>query len=225
MWDDDWNPVDDRTHAEQVQILKDLLGEPGKRALDIGAGDGRIARELLSLGHSVTAVESDPRAVEQLRAIDGVDVIHASMFEDFLPDGACFDCALLLGHTLLLVHEPEQAVALLRRLRAATSAGGLLVIDPDCEGTWRDIAEGNWQEGVSEDGQWQLVWGEGDNTVALRRGEQVDPDDWTIRPPDRVLRLWTLGELRLLASATGWAEVRQRGAGVITMVNPGDSVA
>ena len=69
---------------------------------------------------------------------------------------------------------------------------------------WDDVAEGAWVTGVSEDGSWQMIWASGDAVIALRRDDRVDPDDWEIREDDRLLRLWSAGELALLAEASGW---------------------
>jgi hypothetical protein len=121
----------------------------------------------------------------------------------------------------MTVHDVCQAVGLLRRAHRLVRAGGVFMIDVDCVETWRDVAEGNWQEGISEDGQWQLVWGEGDSIAAVRRGGRVDADSWSITDSDRVIRLWTMGSLRLAAMASGWGEPDAHGAGVITMRRDG----
>ncbi len=223
VWDDDWQPLDGKAHEEQVRVLRGLLA-PGARVVDLGAGNGRIARELTRSGHAVVAIDNDERAVDQLREIDGVDARCADMLTDeWVRDGDldAFDAALILGHTFMTVHDVEQAVGLMRRVHRVVRPGGVLVIDVDCMETWRDIAEGNWQEGISEDGAWQLVWGEGDNVVAVRRGDEVDPESWSIRERDRVVRVWTMGGLRLAAIASGWEKPESIGSGVITMRRSG----
>ena len=101
-------------------------------------------------------------------------------------------------------HDVEAAAALMRRLREALDGPGWFAIDNFVVDVWRDVAEGNWQEGVSDDAGWQMVWASGDEAVALRRGDAVDPEDWTFRERDSALRLWSLGSLRLLALSSGW---------------------
>jgi hypothetical protein len=59
-----------------------------------------------------------------------------------------------------------------------------------------------------------MVWSVGDEVVALRRGDAVDPEDWEVREDDRRFRLWSMGSLRLLALSSGWGgpEVDRSGA-------------
>lgn len=219
MWDDDWNPLDDSAHEAQLALLHRMLSR-GMSVLDLGAGNGRIARTLAGDGRRVVAVDNDPAAAALLEQIDGIEARCADMLSDewvLEGDQDSYDIALIMGHTFMLVHEVERAIGLLQRVRTVVRPGGVVLVDVDCIETWRDIAEGNWQEGISEDGQWQLIWGEGDNVVAVRRGGDVDPDSWSFTEKDRVMRLWTMGELRLVALASGWGEPEDLGCGVITM--------
>jgi SAM-dependent methyltransferase len=46
-----------RWHATR---FLDLLPPPGRRTVDLGAGEGRLGRELVALGHRVIAVDASP---------------------------------------------------------------------------------------------------------------------------------------------------------------------
>lgn len=202
---DDWFPLDAEEHERQVAALLDLLAPAPRRILDLGAGDGRIARPLTESGHTVIAIDSDADAVARcaragIEARTG-DFRDASL--DLTVAGAAPDAALLLGHTFLLLDDPLHALALLRRLGAALAPGGLVVLDNFCDDLWREVHDGAWQEGVSEDGDLQIVWAPGEPVFTLRAGDAVDPDDWAIRPGERRMRLYSRGELRLLAAASG----------------------
>lgn len=48
----------------------DLVPEPGRLTLDIGCGEGRVARDLKSLGHHVVALDVSPTMVAHARAAD-----------------------------------------------------------------------------------------------------------------------------------------------------------
>ncbi|MEO1130960.1 MAG: hypothetical protein AAFX05_14805, partial [Planctomycetota bacterium] len=122
------------------------------------------------------------------------------------------DAIVCLGHTLTLFHEPMQALGLMQRLRRTVDPEGWLAVDDFPGDVWSDVAAGNWQEGVAEDGSMQMVWSPGDNVIALRVGDAVDTEQWSVREDDVPMRLWSLGELRLLAHASGWhAPVREEG--------------
>ncbi len=45
----------------------ELLPPPGSATLEVGSGEGRVARDLASLGHRVTAIDSAPTLLEAAR--------------------------------------------------------------------------------------------------------------------------------------------------------------
>jgi ubiquinone/menaquinone biosynthesis C-methylase UbiE len=75
-WDeqaDDWarfarTPGHDRSH-ENVNFpsFLELLPPPGRAALDVGCGEGRVGAELVRRGYRVTGVDSSARMVELAR--------------------------------------------------------------------------------------------------------------------------------------------------------------
>ncbi len=213
---DDWSPLDEAESAVQIESLLALCDQRGwKRVTDLGCGAGRIALPLAQAGLSVLAIDHDAAALTELQiAAESEGLAHRieCVHADFLDNGAALrfadgsraQAATLLGNTLMEIHEVERAAAFFRRVRAALDADGALVIDNFVGDIWADVAEGAWQEGVSEDGAWQMVWSIGDAVVALRRDGEVDPDAWEVREQDRRFRLWSTGSLRLLAMASGW---------------------
>jgi SAM-dependent methyltransferase len=48
----------------------ELLPPPGRRTLDVGCGEGRLARDLTALGHHVVAVDAAPSMVAYAREAD-----------------------------------------------------------------------------------------------------------------------------------------------------------
>jgi SAM-dependent methyltransferase len=48
----------------------ELLPAPGRRTLDVGCGEGRLARDLRALGHSLVAVDAAPSMVAYAREAD-----------------------------------------------------------------------------------------------------------------------------------------------------------
>jgi len=221
-----WFPVSEDEHESQTSALRALVGEMGgaPRVLDLGAGDGRLALPLSEMGCDVLAIDNDERACGALRE-RGVRAACA----DFIGTPASagiegpFDLVICMGNTFCLVHDTARALELVRWVRGVLSEGGLFVIDDILSETWADIASGNWQEGVSEDGSMQLVWAEGDALVAIREGDQIDESSWTIREGDTPMRLWSRGALDLLAVAGGFARPRTDASGcLIVLTGAGD---
>lgn len=205
----DWFPLDDDQHQAQ---LAGLLARPhAGPILDLGCGDGRLLVPLAQAGREVVGIDHDEFALALCRqrlAGHPATLIEADLRRGDWPAqiGGPFQTALCLGNTFMLLHDVETATGLLRQVRERLLPGGALYLDDFCPEMWREVAEGYWQEGVSEDGSMQLLWAPGENVIALRYGEAVDEQAEAIRPDDTLCRLWTLGELRLLAELSGLQE-------------------
>ncbi len=66
-----------------------LLPPPGRLTIDIGCGEGRVARDLKALGHNVVAVDVSPTMVEFARSADpSMQVIIADAARLPFDDGA-----------------------------------------------------------------------------------------------------------------------------------------
>ncbi len=208
MPESDWLPLDPEDHAAQLAAVMRLAHGPprAQRILDLGAGTGRLATPLAQRGHDVCAIDLLPEALERIEHT-GVQRVHADILDASLDLAALgsFHGALCLGHTFMLFHDVERALDLMRRVRRAILPGGWLAIDHFSAQVWRQIADGDWQTGLSDDDEWQFIWTGDDNTAVIRYGPDVRPNEWDVREDDRVLRLWTPGELALLAHASGFA--------------------
>lgn len=141
-------------------------------------------------------------------------------------ESARFDFVLCLGHTWMLVHDPIVALrvargiasvfrsgaALLRRAGSpsARSMPGAFLIDNFPADLWPLVTRtGDWGTGVSDDGQNQMIWARDDNVFVLREGRAVDARrPRSFRCDERRHRLWSMGELRLLAAAARLKEPR-----------------
>jgi SAM-dependent methyltransferase len=61
-----------------IPAFLDLIPHPGRLTLDVGCGEGRIARELIERGHTVKGIDMSPTLVNAARAGDPpVDAIEA----------------------------------------------------------------------------------------------------------------------------------------------------
>src|SRR5919202_3378087 len=117
-------------HEARPEVLAVLDQLPQFSAvLDVGAGFGNNARELLARGHSVTATETSPTALsrlEQLRTghLDRLAVRRQSVTD--LDDAGAFDaviCTMVLHYLT-----PEAGRDALERLKNATKPGGLCIV-------------------------------------------------------------------------------------------------
>jgi SAM-dependent methyltransferase len=225
---DDYCPLDDETSQIQIEAILDRTRDLNGCVLDIGCGDGRLAIPLARAGRTVLAIDSDQRALdalhESLRTEDDDTRSRVTLLRADASSltGAALRAkapspiamAVCVGHTFMLLHDPLDALALMRALGDALEPGAPLLIDDFPHDLWFDVSEGNWQSGIaemqtddeSEPELWQMVWKPGDPVIALRRGDEVDPDSIEILPTDRLHRLYSMGELRLLCACSGFDE-------------------
>jgi SAM-dependent methyltransferase len=70
-------------------LFFELLPAPGRRTLDLGCGEGRVARDLTALGHTVVGVDAAQAMVKAARGADpGFDVRCADAAALPFEDGA-----------------------------------------------------------------------------------------------------------------------------------------
>ncbi len=119
---------------EQLRLLGRLPS--GSRVLDLGAGDGRLAKALADAGHHVTAVEpfrgvrESPRLTVLREDVDDLD----------LPEHS-FDAAVLWH---VLEHLPEPLATLEHARRWLVPGGRLLVGVPNLASLQARIGGGSW---------------------------------------------------------------------------------
>jgi SAM-dependent methyltransferase len=113
-------PVDIAT-TDTVKFVQANLSPGPHRLLEVGCGKGELALELQNLGHQLIAVDADPAAVEQARAL-GVDARQA-VWPDFAEEP--FEAVLF---TRSLHHIPPLAGAL-EKARQLLTPGGKIIIE------------------------------------------------------------------------------------------------
>lgn len=107
--------------GDEIRLLDHVRG----RVLDVGAGCGRHALELVARGHQVVALDSSPGAAECCRRRGLPDVFTGTVHE--FADPAGFDTFLLAGHNLALLASPAEAPSFLARLAELARPGARIV--------------------------------------------------------------------------------------------------
>ena len=100
------------------------LPEHGCRILEVGRGDGHLARALVDLGHDVVAVDSDPDAVSRACS-RGVNAWHA-VWPEFAETSFDF---VLFTRSLHHIHPIREAVD--RALEVLNNGGTIIIEDFD----------------------------------------------------------------------------------------------
>jgi trans-aconitate methyltransferase len=135
-----WNPKEYSDHARFVTelgapLIELLAAKTGERILDLGCGDGVLAKRLMDLGCDVLGVDGSPAMVEAARSrgvsaqvMDGQELPFHEEFD------AVFSNAAL--HWML---NPDEV---LRRIRRALRSGGRFVAEFGGQGNLAQVLIG-----------------------------------------------------------------------------------
>ncbi len=121
---------------DTLSVLLIALNDFGARSvLDLGCGDGAIARQLAEKGLAVTGVDPSEDALARARiAAPDIDFI-CGRAEALPPDLPRTDAAIFVN-TLHHVPSGSMADALLGAVGAVRDGGGVLVIEPMAQGSF-----------------------------------------------------------------------------------------
>jgi SAM-dependent methyltransferase len=215
----DQSPYDeDDTAAQTDEVLAHLPSSAG-RVLDLGCGIGRIGGGLAEAGHEVTGVDSDPAQASGFEAAVGVRgrFVVGDLCGPLPRTDGGYDAVLLLGNVLMTVREPARLRAIFAAVETVLAPDGVVIVDDFAEAGWDEIAAGRWADGLDDSGSMQMVWLPGDPEFVVRLGDEVDPDQPTPRPDERILRLWSRRELDDAADFAGIGPGRHRPDGLVVV--------
>jgi SAM-dependent methyltransferase len=111
----------DRFHRDQ---FFDLVPAPGKLTVDIGCGEGRVARDLIARGHCVAAFDGSPALVAAARDFTpsvAAEVADAAALP--LPD-ACADLVI----AFMSLHDVEDLDGAVSEIARVLEPGGRLCL-------------------------------------------------------------------------------------------------
>ncbi len=120
-----------------------MLPAPGRLTVDVGCGEGRLARELLGLGHRVVGVDSSPSLAAAARS-------EQPSFELHVGDAAAMplgDASADLAVSMMALMTMDDVPAVLRETARVLEPGGRLciaVLHP--VETWADAGVGYFTE-------------------------------------------------------------------------------
>lgn len=166
-----------RTHVIN-EHLREHLGQPPRRVVDVGGGAGNQSIPLARAGHEVTVVDPSPamlgRAAQRL-AVEDADVASRVRLVEAsgeaapeVLDGAVFDAVLCHG-VLMYLDEPEPLVDSLCRLTAPDGIVSIVAKNVEVMAL-RHAHEGDWAAAIAAFDSERQVNGLGVDT----RGDRVE---------------------------------------------------
>jgi SAM-dependent methyltransferase len=107
----------------------ELLPPPGRRTLDLGCGEGRLARDLKAIGHDVVAVDLSPTMVAAAKELDPDLEIHLTSADDLPFEDGSFDLVAAFM-SLQDMDDPDGAIREAARVLASGGRFCLAVVHP-----------------------------------------------------------------------------------------------
>ena len=121
-----------------IEFLSEVLPLEGRHVLDIGCGNGQLAKIFASLGASVTGVDPSFSAIQAARDLAPRCRFQVAFAEVLpFPDGA-FDYCIFLN-SLHHVPAEQMGAAIWEAVRATESGGQVVVVEPLAEGSFFDV--------------------------------------------------------------------------------------
>ncbi len=120
---------------EDLPLYTDLAGDHGDPILIVGSGTGRIALFLAEQGHTVHGIELERAMLDRARLkLDAKPALRGRVHFHFgnaltLPLDLKANVTIIPYNSLMHFHTQPEQLALLRRARVWTAAGGVLAID------------------------------------------------------------------------------------------------
>jgi ubiquinone/menaquinone biosynthesis C-methylase UbiE len=115
-----------RFHRDQ---FLDLLPPPGRQTLDIGCGEGRLARDLKEFGHRIVGIDSSPSLVAAAREFDPSMEVRLADATALPLEDACADLAV----AFMSLQDIDEMPAAVREVARVLKAGGrfcLAIVHP-----------------------------------------------------------------------------------------------
>jgi SAM-dependent methyltransferase len=177
-----WHDVENGSYAADLTLWRELAAHADGPILDLGAGTGRVARDLHAAGHEVYALDSEPGLLAALRErAPAVTTINA----DARTFAVAERFALVLAPMQLvqILGGPEARRAMLERVHAHLLPGGRFaaaianpydaLAEEDRSPPYPDMIEhGGWVYSS----QPVMVREQGGQVVVERRRQAVAPD-------------------------------------------------
>ena len=118
-----WHDVENGAYDADLPLWRELAAGAGGPVLELGAGTGRVARDLCAQGHEVVALDSDPSLLAALAERDPTVTTVPADARDFNLD-TTFGLVIAPMQLMQILGGRDSRLAVLDRARAHLAPGG-----------------------------------------------------------------------------------------------------
>lgn len=112
----------------QLNLMKELAGEPPKTILDIACGSGGYSKKLSDMGYGVTSIDLDSTMVKKLKEKDSsIDGRVLNMLDIDQLDKT-YDLLFCIGNSIVHLDNNDEILEFLKKCKNSLNAGGYLMI-------------------------------------------------------------------------------------------------
>jgi SAM-dependent methyltransferase len=212
-----WHDLECGAYTADLWLWRRIAERERGPILDVGAGTGRVSRDLSARGHQVTALDLDPGFLASLAERDPAVETITGDARDFELGERRFGLILAPMQTVQLLGGPEGRAAFLARARAHLEPGGLLsaaltgeieIFDEAFPLPEPDVTEHAGRRFTSQ----PVVQREEDGRVVIKRFREIEgPDGAYAHEVDIVhLDVVTVDEFEVEAARAGFTVERRR---------------
>ena len=118
-----WHDVENGSYTADLELWRELAAQAHGPVLDLGAGTGRVARDLHAAGHEVHALDSDPELLAALRE-RAPEVVTLSADARSFSAGERFALIVAPMQLVQILGGPAARLAMLERVHEHLLPGG-----------------------------------------------------------------------------------------------------
>lgn len=116
------------TGDAQLDLIREVAGEPPKDILDIACGSGGYSKSLSDLGYNVTAIDLDYAMVGKLKQKDAdIDARVLNMLDINQLDNK-YDLLFCIGNSIVHLDDNDEILEFLGKCKDVLKPGGHLII-------------------------------------------------------------------------------------------------
>lgn len=116
------------TGDAQLNLIKEIVGEPPKDILDIACGSGGYSKHLRDSGYRVTAIDLDETMVHKLKEKDEeIDARVLNMLDIDQLD-SCYDLLFCIGNSMVHLKDNDETLDFLLKCKNNLKSGGHLIL-------------------------------------------------------------------------------------------------